>query len=121
MASPFYPVGFADFWFADQLNSMVSCILDFKYLLCFYLHNASWSKNYEASVCLESDHIGNAVVRCLPSWFRFAQCLKRYSVTGLAYPFLVNAGKYASSFPTVVCLTLFKVYKGKMIFSRNFR
>ena len=32
----------------------------------------------------------------LPSWFRFAQCLRRYHDTKQTCPHLINAGKYAS-------------------------
>ncbi|XP_037819897.1 xenotropic and polytropic retrovirus receptor 1 homolog [Lucilia sericata] len=109
--APFFPVGFADFWFGDQLNSLVACLLDFKYLLCIFISNSKWQEDFPYSQCLESDYIGNAIVRCLPSWFRFAQCLRRYSDTGQVHPFLVNAGKYAASFPMVVFSTLATKYK----------
>ncbi|KAM7347488.1 solute carrier family 53 member 1-like [Cochliomyia hominivorax] len=109
--APLYPVGFADFWFGDQLNSMVACLLDFKYLLCFYIYNTNWSDDIQADQCLEGNLIVNAIVRCVPSWFRFAQCLRRYSDTGQAHPFLTNAGKYAATFPMVIFLTLSAKYK----------
>jgi hypothetical protein len=35
LAAPFFPVQFEDFWFADQLNSLVLVLLDFEYLVCF--------------------------------------------------------------------------------------
>lgn len=108
-----FPVGFADFWFGDQLNSMVACLLDFKYFMCFYTNNYYLKKDFEAKQCLEEDYLINAIIRCLPSWLRFAQCLRRYSDTGLFHPFLVNAGKYASTFPMVIFLTLTVKYKGK--------
>ncbi|CAF3180651.1 unnamed protein product [Rotaria sp. Silwood2] len=34
----------------------------------------------------------------LPSWFRFAQCIRRYRDTKAKFPHLANAGKYASGF-----------------------
>lgn len=40
--APFYYVGFADFWLADQLNSLVTVLLDAHYLICFYIHNYDW-------------------------------------------------------------------------------
>lgn len=40
--APFYYVGFADFWLADQLNSLVTVLLDAHYLICFYIHNYNW-------------------------------------------------------------------------------
>ena len=48
------------------------------------------------------------VVACLPAWFRFAQCLRRYKDTRQAFPHLVNAGKYSTSFFVVAFSTLGK-------------
>lgn len=42
IAAPFVHVGFADFWLADQLNSLVTALLDFQYLACFYVVNGDW-------------------------------------------------------------------------------
>ena len=47
-------------------------------------------------------------VACLPAWFRFAQCLRRYKDTRHAFPHLVNAGKYSTSFFVVAFSTLGK-------------
>ncbi|XP_061391759.1 solute carrier family 53 member 1-like [Musca vetustissima] len=110
-AAPFFTVGFADFWFGDQLNSLVCCLLDLKYMVCFYSLHSQWGKNFDPSKCLERDYLGNAIIRCLPSWFRFAQSVRRYRDTGLVHPFLVNAGKYFTTFPTVIFGTLMAVYK----------
>lgn len=41
-AAPFFQVGFADFWLADQLNSLVVALLDFQFLSCFYVTNGNW-------------------------------------------------------------------------------
>jgi len=35
-AAPFYHVGFADFWVADQLNSLAVVFTDLHYIVCFY-------------------------------------------------------------------------------------
>uniref|UniRef100_A0A8W7P8C4 SPX domain-containing protein n=1 Tax=Anopheles coluzzii TaxID=1518534 RepID=A0A8W7P8C4_ANOCL len=42
IAAPFFHVGFADFWLADQLNSLVTALLDFQFLTCFYVTNGNW-------------------------------------------------------------------------------
>lgn len=42
IAAPFFYVGFADFWLADQLNSLAVALLDFHFLTCFYLTNGDW-------------------------------------------------------------------------------
>ena len=48
------------------------------------------------------------LVACLPAWFRFAQCLRRYRDTKHAFPHLVNAGKYSTAFFVVAFSTLGK-------------
>lgn len=40
--APFHYVGFADFWLADQLNSLTTVLLDFEYLVCFYAIEVNW-------------------------------------------------------------------------------
>lgn len=42
VATPFCNVGFPDFWLANQLNSLGDVLLDFEYLVCFYLTNGYW-------------------------------------------------------------------------------
>lgn len=42
ISAPFFHVGFADFWLADQLNSLVAALLDFEFLICFYITNGNW-------------------------------------------------------------------------------
>ena len=39
--APLFYVNFADFWLADQLNSLVVVFIDFQYLICFYLTSNS--------------------------------------------------------------------------------
>lgn len=40
--APFHYVGFADFWVADQLNSLTTLLLDLEYLVCFYAIEVDW-------------------------------------------------------------------------------
>ena len=40
--APFHHVGFADFWLADQLNSLTTALLDFEYLICYYSFEVDW-------------------------------------------------------------------------------
>ena len=42
MTAPFHHVGFADFWLADQLNSLTTVLLDFEFLICFYALEVNW-------------------------------------------------------------------------------
>jgi hypothetical protein len=39
----------------------------------------------------------NPIISCLPLWFRFQQCMKRFYLTGQWNPHLLNALKYAVS------------------------
>lgn len=35
-------MGFADFWLADQLNSLATVLLDMEYMICFYAVDVDW-------------------------------------------------------------------------------
>lgn len=56
-----------------------------------------------------------AIIQCLPAWFRFVQCLRRYRDTKRAFPHLVNAGKYSTTFFVVTFAALYKTHKGERI------
>lgn len=43
VTAPFHRVGFADFWLADQLNSLVVVLMDLEYMICFYSFEMDWS------------------------------------------------------------------------------
>lgn len=45
MTAPFHRVGFADFWLADQLNSLVVVLMDLEYMICFYSFELDWTKH----------------------------------------------------------------------------
>lgn len=106
VAAPFFHVSFADFWLADQLNSLVTALMDFQFLSCFYVTNGNWLDAGNTSQCMEQSYIIRPIVNCLPAWFRFAQCLRRYRDSREAFPHLVNAGKYSTTFLVVIFATL---------------
>ncbi|XP_031565789.1 xenotropic and polytropic retrovirus receptor 1 homolog [Actinia tenebrosa] len=106
ITAPFQHVGFADFWLADQLNSLVVALLDFQYIICFYSHD--WHVDSKERICDTNLYGLRPLVACLPAWFRFAQCLRRYKDTRDVFPHLVNAGKYSTSFFVVAFSTLAK-------------
>ena len=56
-----------------------------------------------------------SIVAALPAWFRFAQCLRRYWDTRQAFPHLVNAGKYSTSFFVVFFSSLAAGLKGQAL------
>lgn len=99
--APFFHVDFADFWLGDQLCSLELVFFDVESFLCFYIHNDNWrsSSPTESVICGGwSEALFQTLLICLPSWFRFAQCLRRYRDTKQKFPHLANAGKYATTF-----------------------
>ncbi|KAH8339074.1 hypothetical protein KR074_002531 [Drosophila pseudoananassae] len=101
--APFCFVNFADFWLADQLNSMVPAFLDIPFLICFFGKSPTWHKaGKAASHCVEYVSLLHPIVAILPAYFRFAQCIRRYRDTKESFPHLVNAAKYATSFFVVI-------------------
>lgn len=98
VACGYYPVEFADFWLADQLNSLVVLFTDAEFLICYYSYTAS--DNPDAlKICASSWSMAlHTVISCYPSYIRFVQCLRRYRDTKKWFPHLVNAGKYSTSF-----------------------
>nr|XP_019956657.1 PREDICTED: xenotropic and polytropic retrovirus receptor 1 homolog [Paralichthys olivaceus] len=117
VTAPFHRVGFADFWLADQLNSLVVVLMDLEYMICFYSFELDWKKHNGLissegkDVCNSYSYGVRAVIQCLPAWFRFVQCLRRYRDTKRAFPHLVNAGKYSTSFFVVTFAALYSTHK----------
>uniref|UniRef100_A0A673WUK2 Xenotropic and polytropic retrovirus receptor 1a n=1 Tax=Salmo trutta TaxID=8032 RepID=A0A673WUK2_SALTR len=121
--APFHRVEFADFWLADQLNSLVIVLMDLEYLICFYSFELKWSDrkgllpmfNDPQTPCNYTCHSYSyglrAIIQCLPAWFRFVQCLRRYRDTKRAFPHLVNAGKYSTTFFVVTFAALYSTHK----------
>ncbi|XP_025758651.1 xenotropic and polytropic retrovirus receptor 1a [Oreochromis niloticus] len=118
--APFHRVEFADFWLADQLNSLVFILMDLEYLFCFYIFELQWSNskgllpNFGDSrdfVCHSYSYGLRAIIQCLPAWLRFIQCLRRYRDTKRAFPHLVNAGKYSTTFFVVTFAALYATHE----------
>ncbi|KAK7571792.1 hypothetical protein V9T40_014264 [Parthenolecanium corni] len=104
IAAPFFRVGFADFWLADQFNSLAAVFTDLHYTFCFYLtHN--WLNGGTAivdGVTITQEYmVSKTIVNCIPAWVRFAQCLRRYRDSRETLH-LINAGKYASSMAGII-------------------
>ncbi|XP_064189351.1 xenotropic and polytropic retrovirus receptor 1a [Anguilla rostrata] len=118
--APFHRVEFADFWLADQLNSLVFVLMDLEYLVCYYSFELNWNtKNgllphHQGDVMCHSYSYGvRAIIQCLPAWFRFVQCLRRYRDTKRAFPHLVNAGKYSTTFFVVTFSALYHTHRAQ--------
>ncbi|KAI4492046.1 hypothetical protein M0802_010171 [Mischocyttarus mexicanus] len=111
LVSPFAYVNFADFWLADQLNSLTTALLDFQFLACFYITNGNWLEVGNTKQCTSGSLVIRPIVNCLPAWFRFAQCLRRYRDSKEAFPHLANAGKYSTTFLVVIANTLYNYHR----------
>ncbi|XP_067086049.1 xenotropic and polytropic retrovirus receptor 1a isoform X1 [Osmerus mordax] len=116
--APFHRVEFADFWLADQLNSLVIVLMDLEYLVCFYVFELKWNERDGLLPVHKSDYMCHsysyglrAIIQCLPAWFRFVQCLRRYRDTKRAFPHLVNAGKYSTTFFVVTFAALYSTHR----------
>ncbi|XP_048846107.1 xenotropic and polytropic retrovirus receptor 1 homolog [Brienomyrus brachyistius] len=115
--APFHKVEFADFWLADQLNSLVVLLMDLEYLVCFYSFELDWTapegllSSKPGDTCNTYSYGVRAVIQCLPAWIRFVQCLRRYRDTKRAFPHLVNAGKYSTTFFVVTFAALYQTHK----------
>ncbi|OWA51837.1 Xenotropic and polytropic retrovirus receptor 1-like protein [Hypsibius exemplaris] len=110
VTSPFGVEGFAESFVGDQLVSLGQGLQDMGYLVCFYALEAQWkmgdSYTTQPGVCSSSHNTLSPLVAALPSWFRFAQCLRCYYDTKLAFPHLLNAGKYSASIFVLIFTTL---------------
>lgn len=106
LLAPCYMVRFGDFWFADQLNSIVVILLDLEFMLCFYSYVWPLDRNEDGKVCNKNTYIVRPVISCLPAFWRLMQCLRCYYDTG-RYPHLINAGKYFTTFPVVILFALY--------------
>ncbi|XP_047098498.1 xenotropic and polytropic retrovirus receptor 1 isoform X2 [Schistocerca piceifrons] len=115
--APFFYVNFADFWLADQLNSLVVVFTDLQFLICFYATNKNWMVAEDSRQCTDLRGFLRPMVGCLPAWWRFAQCLRRYRDTKEAFPHLVNAGKYATSFFVILFSALNIANESKYTFT----
>jgi xenotropic and polytropic retrovirus receptor 1 len=109
--APFYKVGFADFWLADQLNSFDLVFGDIQYFVCWNLFESNWApssyfKENDLCPCSPNSprdltnafNVVSILLGCYPAWLRFAQCLRRYRDSRQKFPHLANALKYSTTF-----------------------
>ena len=111
LIAPFHKVYFGDFWFADQLNSLVGILLDVQYYFCFMIADP-WSDPPNKAICTTSSNGIRPIVSALPALWRFMQCL-RYYYDERKIKHLINAVKYSTTFPVIVFATLFSVRVSK--------
>ncbi|KJE90575.1 xenotropic and polytropic murine leukemia virus receptor xpr1 [Capsaspora owczarzaki ATCC 30864] len=106
IVSPLTKVRFADFWFGDQLISLVVALLDWEFLFCYYITSATSS-----SRCVSVSYGVRPVITCLPAFWRLMQCLRRYRDTKAKFPHLVNAGKYSATIMVGIFSSLDAYYR----------
>lgn len=104
--SPFPKVPFGDFWFADQLNSMVALLVDVQYFICYSVGTSWVGETTSLNQCTTNEFFIRPIISCLPSLWRFNQCLRCYYDTR-QIKHLINAGKYFTTFPVVVFAVVF--------------
>lgn len=87
-----FPIEFRDFFIADELNSLAYSFWTFSYFICAY------NKHWEALAvnCKVTGFWFTPFIACLPPWWRFLQCLRRYQ-DSKEKVHLVNAVKYTTS------------------------
>ena len=99
VTAPFGSVTFRDTYVGDVLTSMVKVLVDVEYsialLLSLFVPAHAGTFRSVATFLLP-------FVSCLPLWFRFQQCLKRYYDTRSRWPHLMNALKYAVAHSVVI-------------------
>lgn len=81
------------------------------YLVSYILYTAI---DIDGSKCVERVWLLRPFVACLPAWFRFMQCLRRYRDSREAFPHLANAAKYATTFFVITFSFLNLQYASKM-------
>ena len=104
--APFREVQFADIWLTIQINGMIA-LLDLEYTLC-YVVEGPWTGTMDYDVCIGSQNGVRPVVASIPTMLMLLQCLRRFS-DKRQVKYLVNAGKFATTFPIIIFATLFSV------------
>lgn len=94
----FRPVGFMEFWLADQACSLVILFVDCEFLMCWYLVDGTVFGPRKGVMAHCGDYSSiRALFSILPAVIRFVQCIRRFQDSGDAFPHLVNAGKYSTT------------------------
>ena len=99
VTAPFGSVTFRDTYVGDVLTSMVKVLVDVEYSIALLL---SLFMPTHAATLKSFATFFLPFVSCLPLWFRFQQCLRRYYDTRNRWPHLMNALKYAVAHSVVI-------------------
>lgn len=106
--APLFPVKFVHILVADCLTSVNKVILDVINGSC-WIYGDQWEVQGTDENCNFS-MTATILIYAAPFVFRFMQCLRRYRDTGLVFPNLWNALKYALSIASLVLGNLWGQY-----------
>ncbi|EFN85692.1 Xenotropic and polytropic retrovirus receptor 1-like protein [Harpegnathos saltator] len=79
--SPFAYVNFADFWLADQFNSLATAFVDLYFLICFYIMNGDWHMQHDSTECTSASYTSRWENGWLWSWLFSCLLNSIYSYT----------------------------------------
>ena len=102
MFSGFFPVEFGDFFLGDIVCSLTYSIADIATFICVY-------SNAPNASCGSSSLKSMGVLSCLPSFWRFMQCLRRFADSSDWFPHLLNAGKYSMGIAYNASLSAYRI------------
>ena len=77
---------------------------DFVFIICTC--SLQFHPDHVQNYCDKSLFVVKQVISCLPAWFRFSQCLRRYRDSKKKHPHLTNAGKYSTTFFVILFRSL---------------
>eukprot|EP00033_Pygsuia_biforma_P003349 GCRY01003669.1.p1 GENE.GCRY01003669.1~~GCRY01003669.1.p1 ORF type:complete len:680 (-),score=141.67 GCRY01003669.1:52-1980(-) len=96
--APYKPVAFIDFFLADQLTSLSFFFKCIPAVLCVVFSSDAWHLgSTEHCRTGETVKLLGILVATWPFLSRFLQCYRKYKDTKLAFPHLVNLGKYSTT------------------------
>lgn len=100
--SGFYPVQFGDFFLGDIFCSLTYSLADIAMFFCIYSPTPNGR-------CGSSHSKAMGAMTCLPNFWRFMQCLRRFSDSGDWFPHLLNGLKYSLSVVYYASLCAYRI------------
>ena len=78
LLSPVFTVDFPQIFLADQLNSLVEVFLSLEFTVCFYTSPDCLAEDWDSLLGTGGCGSGRflLLIKCLPAWWRLAQCLR---------------------------------------------
>ncbi|KAI8071825.1 EXS family-domain-containing protein [Thamnidium elegans] len=106
-----FPIEFRDFFIADELNSLAYSFWTFSYFTCAYdWHWFDLDKNCPVKIFWFTPFLA-----CLPPWWRFLQCIRRYK-DSKEKVHLVNALKYTTSMASTLATGYRRIHRKFLLF-----